>query len=307
MTSNLAQPEVTPSRYVTCNLCGSDDYKILFESGVAQINQIVKCNCCGLMYANPRAKEPDCVEIEQYDSDFVLSSLRDIYSWRTEKEALQVRDYETTKADLSQHYPQKGKLVEIGSGLGYLLNFFKRDGWDVLGVEPNVGMCKYAEIELGIKAIPTILEKAELPDESADAVLMMHVIEHVPDPLETLKAVYRILKPGGTFVLETPRYDTLMFKLLGKRERSLSCEGHIYFFTTDTLKTMVSKAGFAVEKVDYVGRSLTLDRLFYNLGAIGKSQILKRSLASISKKLHLNQVWLEINVRDMQRFYLKKD
>lgn len=307
MTSNLAQPEVNPSRYVTCNLCGSDDYTVLFESGLAQINQIVKCNCCGLMYANPRAQEPDCVLIEQYDPNFVLSSLRDIYSQRTEKEALQVRDYETTKAYLSKHYPQKGKLVEVGSGLGYLLNFFKQDGWDVLGAEPNVGMCKYAEIELGIKAIPTILEKAELPDESADAVLMMHVIEHVPDPFGTLQEVYRILKPGGMLVLETPRYDTLMFKLLGKRERSLSCEGHIYFFTTDTLKKMASKAGFTVQKVDYVGRSLTVDRLFYNVGVISKSQIVKRSLEWISKKLHLNQVWLEINVRDMQRFYLKKD
>jgi SAM-dependent methyltransferase len=306
MNSNLAQPEVTPSRYVNCNLCGSDDYTVLFESGVAQINQIVKCNCCGLMYANPRAKEPDCVEIEQYDPNFVLSSIRGIFSQRTEKEALQVRDYEKTKAYLRQHYPQKGKLVEIGSGLGYLVKFFQQDGWEVLGVEPNVGMCQYAEIELGIKAIPTIIEKAELLDESADAVLMMHVIEHVPAPLETLKEVYRILKPGGNFVLETPRYDTLIFKLLGKRERSLSCEGHIYFFTTDTLKTMVNKAGFTVEKVDYVGRSLTVNRLFYNLGVISKSQIVKRSLASISKKLHLNKVWLEINVRDMQRFYLKK-
>ncbi|GET36000.1 class I SAM-dependent methyltransferase [Microseira wollei] len=306
MTSNLAQPEVTPSRYVTCNLCGSDDYTVLFESGVAQTNQIVKCNCCGLMYANPRAQEPDCVLIEQYDPDFVLSTIRGKYSWRNEKEALQVRDYETTKAYLRKNYPQKGLLVEVGSGLGYLLKFFKQDGWDVLGVEPNVGMCKYAERELGIKAIPTILEKAELPDESADAVLMMHVIEHVPNPLETLQEVYRILKPGGTFVLETPRYDTLMFKLLGKRERSLSCEGHIYFFTTNTLKTMASKAGFTVEKVDYVGRSLTVNRLFYNLGVIGKSQIVKRALESISKKLNLNKVWLEINLRDMQRFYLKK-
>ena len=307
MTSNLAQPEVTPNRYVNCNLCGSDDYTVLFESGVAQINQIVKCNCCGLMYANPRAKEPDCVEIEQYDADFVLSSIRGIFSQRTEKEALQVRDYEKTKAYLNKHYPQKGKLVEIGSGLGYLLNFFKQDGWDVLGVEPNVGMCKYAEIELGLKTIPTILEKAELPDESADAVLMMHVIEHVPAPLETLKEVYRILKPGGTFVLETPRYDTLMFKLLGRRERNLSCEGHIYFFTTDTLKRMATKAGFTVEKVDYVGRSLTVDRLLSNLGVISKSQIVKRSLEWISKRLKLNKIWLEINVRDMQRFYLKKD
>ena len=64
---------------------------------------------------------------------------------------------------------------------------FKQDGWNVVGLEPNVGMCRYAESEFGIQIIPTILEKAELEDRSADAVLMMHVIEHVSDPYSTLK------------------------------------------------------------------------------------------------------------------------
>jgi len=77
---------------------------------------------------------------------------------------LQVKDYEKTRAFLHKHYPEKGKLIEVGSGLGYWLNFFKQDGWNVLGLEPNVGMCRYAESEFGIEIIPTILEKAELED-----------------------------------------------------------------------------------------------------------------------------------------------
>jgi len=61
-------------QYVRCNLCGSDNYSILFEPGVAQINQIVKCNCCNLMYANPRAKDADHVGIETWNPDWVLSN-----------------------------------------------------------------------------------------------------------------------------------------------------------------------------------------------------------------------------------------
>jgi predicted SAM-dependent methyltransferase len=167
-------------------------------------------------------------------------------------------------------------------------------------------MCRYAESEFGINIIPTILEKAELEDRSADVVLMMHVIEHVSDPYSTLKEVYRILKPGGIFVMETPRYDTLMFKLLGKRERSLSCDGHIYFFTTSTIEQLVTKAGFTVLKTDYVGRSLTLDRVFYNLGVVSKSQVIKQILKDVAVKLHLNKISLYLNTRDMERIYLKK-
>ncbi len=41
-------------KYVTCNSCGADDYTVVFPEGKAQIHRIVKCNNCGLMYANPQ-------------------------------------------------------------------------------------------------------------------------------------------------------------------------------------------------------------------------------------------------------------
>ena len=113
----------------------------------------------------------------------------------------------------------------MGSSLGYLLENFRRDGWDVLGIEPFYQACRHAREELGLEVNNAILETANLPDESADVVLLNHVIEHLDDPLQTLQEVNRILKPGGHFVIETPRYDTLMFKLMGRRERSVSCGG----------------------------------------------------------------------------------
>jgi 2-polyprenyl-3-methyl-5-hydroxy-6-metoxy-1,4-benzoquinol methylase len=292
--------------YVACNLCGSNDYTVRFEQGVAQVNQIVNCKDCGLMYANPRVQEADNVLIESYDPEFVLASIVKQESPRLGKEAVQVKDHEKTRAFLNKHYPQKGKLIELGSGLGYLLNFFKQDGWNVVGLEPNVGLSRYAESELGIETIPTILEQAELEDRSVDVVLMMHVIEHVSDPYSTLKEIYRKLKPGGIFVMESPRYDTLMFKLFGKRERNLSCNGHIYFFTSSTLEKLVTKAGFTVLKTDYVGRSLTLDRVFSVLGVISKSQVIQKILKDVAVKLDLNKISLSLNVRDIQRIYLKK-
>ncbi len=103
-----------------------------------------------------------------------------------------------------------------------------------------------------------------------------------------------------------PRDDTLMFKLLGKRERNLSCNGHIYFFTTSRLEKFATKAGFTVLKTDYGGRSLTLDRLFYNLDVVSKSQVIKQMLKDVAVKLLLNKISLYLNTRDMERIYLKK-
>lgn len=290
---------------IDCNLCGSSDASVVFEAGVAQAARIVKCANCGLMYSSPRAKPADQEQIKDYDPEFVKRTVatgRDRY----DKEELQVRDYENTRAYLRKAYPKRGRLLEIGSGMGFLLAKFREDGWEVEGIEPNRGFCEFVDEYHGIKASPTILEEADEPANSFDVIVMLHVIEHVPDPLGTLREIYRVLKPGGTLVLETPRYDSLMFKLMRHRERSVSCDGHIYFFTSDSLTAMCRKAGFYVEAVDYVGRSLNIARLLWNAGVMSKSAKVQRLIGKTSDLLRLNSVHMHLNLRDMQRLVLSK-
>jgi len=289
---------------VPCNLCDATDSSILYGPGVAQVNQIVRCNRCGLMYANPR-KDADHVEIVSWPYDPARDYARECPQ-RFEKEQLQVRDYVNTRARLNRLHPHRGELLEVGSSLGFLLEAFRSDGWLVLGVEPDRNVMRYASSTLGIETRNAVLESAGVPDHSIDVVVMLHVIEHVPDPVGTLKSIYRVLKPGGHLVLETPRYDTLMFRLLGRRERSLSCDGHIFFFTTDSLRKAYEKAGFVLEHFEYVGRSLTLDRLAYNIGVISKSIAVQRVAKSLSRRLMFQKLKLTINVRDMQRICVRK-
>jgi SAM-dependent methyltransferase len=198
---------------VLCNYCGLDDATVVFAPGVAQLSQIVRCNRCGLMYASPRGKVPDHEEIAQYDPDF--NSLPP-GNPREIKERLQVKDYNGTRALLNGLYPQRGTLLEVGCGLGFLLDAFRKDGWKVQGVEPFYRCWLHAAEELGLEVNNTILELADLPDEAFDVVLLNHVIEHLDDPLRTLAEVNRVRKPDGHFVIETPRYDTLAFRMLGR-------------------------------------------------------------------------------------------
>jgi SAM-dependent methyltransferase len=291
------------SEPVPCNLCGVDEAAVVFGPGVAQLNQIVRCNRCGLLYASPRSKAPDHVEIAAYDPTFNPLHPKDM---RVMKEQLQVRDYAKMRALLNRLYPKRGNLVEVGSSLGYLLDGFRRDGWDVLGVEPFYQACRYASEELGLAVKNAILESAGLADGSADVVLLNHVIEHLDNPLGTLLEVNRVLKPSGHLVIETPRYDTLTFKLLGRRERSIACPGHIYFFTTRSLRNLYEAAGFSTVRLDYVGRSLTAQRLLYNLGVMSKSQRVQDSLSRFSQRMGLQRMRLYVNLRDMQRVCVQK-
>ena len=289
-----------------CNLCGSNRFSVLFEAGVAQINRIVRCDDCGLMYANPHQRPPDVDLIRTYDAAWVLDHTMTTDKWRVEKESRQVRDYRDTRKFLAENFPARGTLVEIGSGLGCLLNFFREDGWRTVGIEPNAGLCLFAQRQFQLKILQGTLFDANLESASADVITMIHVIEHVPDPKLIFREVYRVLKPGGWFVVETPRYDTLMFRMFGRRERSLSCDGHIYFFTTGTLAKMATGNGFRILRTDYVGRTLSLDRLLFNAGVMSKNRAVQRRLGNISSLIGLNRVGITLNVRDMQRVYLQK-
>jgi SAM-dependent methyltransferase len=184
---------------VPCNYCGVDDATVVFKAGEAQLAQIVRCNRCGLMYSSPRAKEPDHVELSQgaWKSPFLESDSR------YRKEVLQVRDYRRTRELLNRLHPGRGRLLELGSSLGFLLDEFRKDGWDVLGVDPNAEACRVARERLQLRMIEAILERAGLEDSSFDVALLNHVIEHLDDPLRTIREVNRVLKPGGHFVIET--------------------------------------------------------------------------------------------------------
>jgi SAM-dependent methyltransferase len=288
---------------VTCNLCGADDYTVLFPKGTAQLHRIVKCNHCGLMYANPQEE----VDVVTLASDTVPTVYRPEEHWEYfQKQHVQLPDNLRALAVLNQLIPERGKLLEIGSYCGVFLDRMRADGWDAIGLEPFRAAADYARAQFGLRVIDGALPRPELPDGNFDAIVMLHVIEHMPDPAENLRELRRLLRVGGVLVVETPRYDSLAFKLLRGRERSIAgCNAHIYFFTVPTLRALLEHCGFEVERVDLVGRTLTAQRLLTNAGIVARSQTVKQSLATLSRTLRLNRVRMHVNVRDMQRIYCR--
>ncbi|MDB6026128.1 MAG: coq3 1, partial [Verrucomicrobiales bacterium] len=250
---------------VNCNLCGADDFSIVFEKGEAQQHRIVRCNKCHLMYANPQ---------ERIDSEAMVANdwKFDPNSQYFRKQMVQLPDNLRALKVLNSVCQKRGKLLEIGSFAGVFLNEIRAEGWDVTGLEPDKGPAEYSRSHYKLKIVEGILPQPEFPPNSFDAVVLLHVIEHMQDPSQNVREIRGIMKLGGVFVLETPRFDSLMFRLLGRRERSLSnCNGHIYFFTVPTLTQLLERNGFEVFRVDLVGRTLTMDRLLYNVGVILRS------------------------------------
>ena len=311
MQSTTMQPKTVEAKTVLCNICNSDDFTVLFPAGKAQKRRIVKCNVCNLMYSNPQTDNVGGVE-DGYlkmtkgntEADFE-AALKDFVPEKHQflrKQYLQLKDYNNIIDFVDK--PNKGIFLEIGSYAGIFLNEAKKKGWKVLGIEPLLFPAYYAEKKNGIKVMRTYFTKdTEIASESIDVLVATHVIEHVPNPTEFVAKAHDILIKGGKLILETPTYDSFFFKLLKHRERSLRCPGHIYFFTRETLSKLVEKEGFKVIKHETVGRTLTLERLFYNFGVMtGK----KKFFANAAKRLKLTKFVIRINAKDIQRIYCEK-
>lgn len=139
----------------------------------------------------------------------------------------------------------RGRLLDVGTGRGDLLAEAAAMGWDAQGVEISEDAAMVARARLGLNVTTGTLRTANFPDDYFDAVAMLDVIEHVPDPIADLQEVRRILKIGGIIVLETPNFAGLMSRLGGRYWPGYML-AHINLFTSANFSVLVEKSGFVL-------------------------------------------------------------
>jgi 2-polyprenyl-3-methyl-5-hydroxy-6-metoxy-1,4-benzoquinol methylase len=141
---------------------------------------------------------------------------------------------------------QKGKLLDVGCGSGRFLAEMRALGWEVSGVEPDGQAVRAARERFGLSVLEGTLEKASFPDDSFDAITMWHVIEHVLDPIGTVKECCRVLKPKGKLVAITPNIQSLGHRIFREAWRGLEIPRHFYVFSPQALQACVELAGLEV-------------------------------------------------------------
>lgn len=142
-----------------------------------------------------------------------------------------------------------GQLLDIGCGDGRFLHRMKDRGWSVTGLDFDQQAARAAKEKYGIEVKVCRLEEMGCPDNSFDAITMNHVIEHVFDPVATLREVCRILKPGGRVVVVTPNADSLGLRIYGPNWRGLEAPRHIQIFSPQALETAARNAGLVPAQV----------------------------------------------------------
>lgn len=197
-------------------------------------------------------------------------------------EASRYREYFNTIIDIIWKHKKPTTLLDVGCGIGVFLQAVKDVGLNAVGVDMSKSAVIYARSH-GLDVRLGKIEDLPLKRESFDVITLFQTIEHIEDPIKTLKKIHTLLRRGGILVMTTPNEESLMAKLLGKLWFGYANIEHIYFFNKQSLTALQKKVGFKKITIESEnGRALSmpwvLTRLFdyyYNQQSILKPLIVK--------------------------------
>jgi len=136
-----------------------------------------------------------------------------------------------------------GRLLDVGCGSGEWLVSMRNLGWDVTGVDSDEDAV-YVGRQSGLNVHCGALEQQRLPISSFDAITLQHVIEHVIDPLRTLRECARLLKPDGILVVATPNGSSLGQRIYKENWRGLEPPRHLHVFSPQSMRNLLARAEF---------------------------------------------------------------
>ena len=259
MMSLVMQTIAMPS---ACCLCGHERGAAVFR---AHGCTLWECARCGLLAVKPQPSG------RAQDAFYQRPGYREAACGRGP-----VRD----PRRLSRHLALvnrlgRGRLLDVGCGEGAFLHRAAHAGWEVLGVERSRQAAAYARRMHGLPVVCG--DEATLPADAGpfDVVTMFDVIEHLPDPLATLRRLAGALRPGGRLVVSTPnaagaspRLTYWLFcRTLGAWDHATP-PGHLFQFTTRTLRALVERAGFECRSATTYGIPLA-----YSAGKLEESVV----------------------------------
>jgi 2-polyprenyl-3-methyl-5-hydroxy-6-metoxy-1,4-benzoquinol methylase len=234
--------------------------------------RVLRCKACGTLQVAPRPTSEVLAKL--YGADYYESFIAGagLIGGNTEvSPVLRDRLIEIEKQ------VGKGRLLDVGCGIGIFVKHAVEQGWDAAGLETSAWAAKEGANRNHIVIHNTDLADAPIAPGSLDVVHFNHVMEHVLDPVSTMTAARKLLRPGGILVVEVPqevRYplSDRVFRALHPdlyRTEPPTVTHHVTFFTVNGLRWAARRAGFNVERIGTV-RHLRTDESRVPLGVPAK-------------------------------------
>ena len=276
-------------RELACPACGAaTKHRHLYRKNGYDI---LRCLECGLGRADVKTFEPAAY----YTKSYFAGGHPDGYADYLATELVLRREFARTVAFVRKHRAA-GKLLELGCAYGFFLQEAKRH-FEVTGIElaeDAAGHCR----RKGLRVVPGVADDAVMALLGPmDVVVLLDVIEHLPEPYEVLLRCTRHLRPDGIIVLTTGDFGSAAARLMGARWRLMTPPQHLWFFTAPSIRRLASRLGLRVESLEHPWKIVPLSLILFQLGRRGA----KRAAASPA-----NRVGIPINLFDAMRVVLSR-
>ena len=232
----------------TCPVCLGNDYKVEFAKfGI----DIIACQKCTLRYAAKVPVDPNDVYNNTGYFDIIQVARIDTDEYRKKrfgKERIQLI--------INQIGNIRGKkLLDIGSGSGYLLECAIEAGAECTGIETGEQRREWLQKRLAIPIMNSNIE--DMPAKMQfDIITMFDLIEHVLDPVKLMKSVCEHLTSSGIVVIFTPNFDSLGIKYMREKSNLILPTGHLTYFTNKSMNYLLNDVGLKLTHFETCGMDM---------------------------------------------------
>lgn len=243
----------------TCPACRnqSADYYIRTRG-----MRLYRCRSCAHVFRHPVPSAEDLCNMygREYFDAWGGEGADELV--REQKTALFIEHIERIRRALPT-----GRLLDLGCAKGYFVNLALQKGYDAYGIEISRYASGIASSTVGAERIWTgTLEDAPYPPGYFDIVTMFDFIEHIADLDLTMKAVSKIMRPGGVLYLVTPDVSSLSRKMMGAHWWHFN-EEHLNYFSPESLTALLWRFGLNIAECRGHSKMLSLKYVIAQLRA----------------------------------------
>ena len=152
--------------------------------------------------------------------------------------------------------------MELGCSTGSYLAKLTAAGWDAEGVEPDEAASEAAR-NAGFRVHTGVLDDVSLPEAFCDCAVAWMVIEHVPDPVATLRQLHDALKPGGQLIISVPNAGCWERYVFRSAWYGWEPPRHLHQFAPSRIRDVLKSAGFVSVRIVHQRNML------YIIGSLG--------------------------------------
>jgi SAM-dependent methyltransferase len=234
-----------------CELCGSKSARELYTAkdrlgnSDAQFS-IARCSGCGVLRTLPEMTES---ELGAFYPDGYWGGPEPSKKWIASSQS------EKTQF-LSRCRVSSGSILDVGCGSGFFLRALDPKKWDRFGVETSAAASRAAEAALGRGHVfAGTLTESSWEDSQFDAVTFWSALEHMNKPGLNLREARRIMKKGGTLIVQVPNAASYQARMFEGDWFALDAPRHRYHFALPVLKRLLSETGFEVYRTSYFSKA----------------------------------------------------